>query len=558
VVGCLDIETTGVNETDTIFSIAFNTYKSGELQTMKRFYLFEYDNDEAKMISAFLDELLTSDIDVLTGYNVYNFDLPMIKAKANNRLRFTDPVNISIAYIKNPMFQGYNIIVDGKLIEVIDAYFLVLKYDVINRSIPNQDHSLKAVAQFFGISQKDRVILGVDEIRKAYEERNIELLEKYQSEDVREAYYIFKKLAPQYYYLRSILPFNLSFFDAFRLSTAAVWQKLLVYYYGSDYANKLIADEKKDFDGGLVLVNKGIYRNVFKVDVVSLYPHVMLNYHIHSRKDEKKIALALLNEYTNLRLELKKKAKQGDKEADLVQNSLKVLINSLYGYYGTGGFSFNDPQAAALVTAYGRKILKTMIEYIESRNAKIIECDTDGIFYSAVNGEEIYNGLRQELNKINFDIELEYKDCVMFASDKKNYIIITKDDKVIKKGSKYAGRDKNKLQTEFVVEYIKRYINDPAKAEAYKKEIRDLIGLGEGFDWIKVTKKIGKSEKNILKDAEAKCKKLEVGSIVTCAFKNHRKHKYTFDWEEQKVYDVEYYLSEFDKLVDEIDGVIGR
>jgi hypothetical protein len=181
--------------------------------------------------------------------------------------------------------------------------------------------------------------------------------------------------------------------------------------------------------------------------------------------------------------------------------------------------------------------------------------------YSLVlkNGEEIYQGLKKELNeKINFDIELEYKDCVMYASDKKNYIIITPDDKVIKKGSKYAGRDKNRLQTEFVVEYIKRYIDDPVKAEEYKKEIRDLIALGNAYDWLKVTKKVGKGEKNIIEDAKAKGVNLEQGSIVTCVFRNHRKHKYCFDWEPQKVYDVEHYLSEFQKLVDEIDGVIGR
>jgi DNA polymerase elongation subunit (family B) len=560
VVGCLDIETTGVNETDTIFSIAFNTYKSGELQTLKRFYLFEYDNDEAKMISAFLDILSKSDIDLLVGYNIFNYDLPMIKAKEkDDRLRFTDKVNISIAYIKSELFQGYNIIVDGKLIEVIDAYFLVLKYDVINRSIPNQDHSLKSVAKHFGISKENRLVLGVDEIRKAYEERNIELLEKYQSEDVREVYEVFRKLAPPYYYIRSIIPFSLTFFDTFRLSTAAIWQKLLVYYYGSDYADKLTADEKKDFDGGLVFVNKGLYKNVFKVDVTSLYPNIMLNYHICSYKDKKKIALSLLNEYTNLRIQLKAKAKTtGDKEADLIQNSLKLLVNSLYGFYGTGGFSFNDVRASAMVTAYGRRILKEMIAYIESNNGVIVECDTDGIFYSAKNGEEIYEGLRKKLSEINLNIELEFKDCIMYASDKKNYIIIEPNSKITKKGSKYSGRDKNRLWTEFPVEYIKRYVEDPAKAEAYKQEMFDLIKSGKAYDWLKVTKKISKNETRIILDGLRKGLILEPGSIVTCAYENYRNGRFTFDTEEEKTYDVDYYVKEFQKLVGEIDGVIGR
>ena len=557
-VGSLDIETTGTKETDQILAIAFDVFKGDERVIQYRFYLSDYGDDESKMVSEFLDSLAASNIDVLTGYNIYSFDLKMIKSKdKDNKLQFDKEYNIANVIFINQQQQGYCITVNGIYIEVIDAMHLVIKYDNVARSIPAQNYDLKSVAKHFGISKEDRVILGADEIRQYYY-TNRKLFDEYLSEDVREAYEVFKKLAPAYYYIKSIVPFDISFFTAFRSSTASIWERILEKAYTDEYKNTLTADDKMSYEGGLVIVNKGLYKNVYKIDVASLYPNIMLNYQVYSRKDTKKVGLIMLKAYTKLRLQLKAKAKAGDKEADLIQNSLKILINSLYGFYGTGGYLFNDMTASALVTAYGRKILKYMIDYVEANGGTIIECDTDGIFFSAVNGEEIYNGLRQELNKINFDIELEYKDCVMFASDKKNYIIITKDDKVIKKGSKYAGRDKNKLQTEFVVEYIKRYINNTNEAETYKKEIRDLITLEKAYDWLKVTKKVGKGEKNIIEDAKAKGVNLEQGSIVTCVFRNHRKHKYCFDWEPQKVYDVEHYLSEFQKLVNEIDSVIQR
>jgi len=557
VIGSLDIETMGLNETDQILAIAFDVYKNGEQIEKHRFYLDEYDNDEAKMIDAFLNTLSKSDIDIVTGYNIYSFDLKMIKAKdQSNRLRFTDQVNVANVFIKGEIQQGYNIVVDGKLIEVIDAYYLVLKYDNVARDIPAQSYQLKAVAKHFGISKTDRVILGADEIREAYK-NNRKLFDEYLSEDVREAYEIFRKLAPPYYYIRSITPFSLSFFDAFRLSTAAIWERILERYYDKSYIDTLTADEKKNYEGGIVIVNKGLYEHVYKIDVASLYPNIMLNYHVCSRKDTKKVALSILNEYTKLRLELKRKAKeQGDKEADLVQSALKLLINSQYGFYGTAGYLFNDQRAAAMVTAYGRKILKFMIDYVERNQGIIIECDTDGIFFSAVNGEEIYKGLKEELNRINFDIELEYKDCVMFASDKKNYIIIEPDGKIKKKGSKYAGRDKNKLWTDFIVQYVKLYVEDPAKAEEYKQEIRELIKSGKAYDLVKTTKKVGKNDKNIIIDGALKGLKLEQGSIVTYAYKNYRKRHYTFDIDEIKAYDEDYYTKEFDKLVKEIDDVI--
>jgi DNA polymerase elongation subunit (family B) len=213
--------------------------------------------------------------------------------------------------------------------------------------------------------------------------------------------------------------------------------------------------------------------------------------------------------------------------------------------------------ASALVTAYGRKILKYMIDYVETNGGIIIECDTDGIFFSAKNGEEIYQGLKQKLNsEINFDIELEYKDCVMYASDKKNYIIITQDNKVIKKGSKYAGRDKSRLQTEFVVEYIKKFVKDPAEAEKYKRDTMNDIFYRRAFDLLKVTRKVSKNDKTIIEDAKAKGIQISHGSIISYVYSDYKAKKYTFEGENTNLYDVNYYLKEFEKLMREIKDVI--
>jgi len=433
--------------------------------------------------------------------------------------------------------------------------YLTIKYDNVARSIPAQNYDLKSVAKYFGISKPDRVVLGADEIREFYYSDR-KLFDEYLNEDVRETYEIFKKLAPAYYYIKSVIPFEISFFDAFRMSTAAIWEKILEKAYDDEYKNTLVPDSKMSYEGGLVLVNPGLYKNVYKIDVASLYPSIMLNYQIHSRKDTKKIGLIMLKAYTKLRLELKGKAKEGDKGADLVQGALKILVNSLYGFYGVGGYVFNDMEAAAKIAAFGRKILKFMIDFVEKHNGTVIECDTDGIYYSAENGEEIYKGLKEKLNEINFDVELEYQNCVMYVSDKKNYILFTPDNQVIKKGSKFAGRDKNWLWTEFVVEYIKKYVDDPSKAEAYKKDIMNNILNGRAFDMLKVTRKVSKNDKSILYDAELKGIKLEQGSIVSFVYKDFQKKKYTFENEGEKTYDTKYYLSEFEKLVKEIVDVI--
>ena len=83
----------------------------------------------------------------------------------------------------------------------------------------------------------------------------------------------------------------------------------------------------------------------------------MLRYGICSRKDPEHRFLGVLEYMRSERLRLKALAKAGDKSASFQEKSLKVLINVSYGYFGMGGYGFNDYEAAALVTAYRRKIL---------------------------------------------------------------------------------------------------------------------------------------------------------------------------------------------------------
>jgi len=173
-----DIEATGVELSDQILAIAFDVFK-GDIQPIQyRFYLSDYNNDESKMVSEFLDTLSSVGIDVLTGYNVFNFDLKMIKAKdKEGKLTFDAKYNIAGVVLANQQQQGYCIYVNKKHIEVIDAMHLVVKFDNVARVIPAQNYDLKSVAKYFGISKENRLVLGADEIRQYYY-TNRELLQQ--------------------------------------------------------------------------------------------------------------------------------------------------------------------------------------------------------------------------------------------------------------------------------------------------------------------------------------------------------------------------------------------
>jgi DNA polymerase elongation subunit (family B) len=140
-----------------------------------------------------------------------------------------------------------------------------------------------------------------------------------------------------------------------------------------------------------------------------------------------------------------------------------VLINSLFGFYGTSGVGFNDMEAAALVTAYGRRILRFMIDVIEKAGGIQVESDTDGVFFSHSEPLLIFEKLQNAL-PTGINIELEILAQAMFVPSRgaKNYIIWHEDGKITTKGS-WRKRDRSRLEKEFPLNYLTRYLLSKVK-----------------------------------------------------------------------------------------------
>ena len=64
-----------------------------------------------------------------------------------------------------------------------------------------------------------------------------------------------------------------------------------------------------------------------------------------------------------------------------LQNVFKILINSFYGYLGFSQGHFADYDAAARVTETGRDLLKRMVAWLNGSGARVIEIDTDGVYF---------------------------------------------------------------------------------------------------------------------------------------------------------------------------------
>jgi len=286
------------------------------------------------------------------------------------------------------------------------------------------------------------------------------------------------------------------------------WQAVLEEQYHEIGKGVLEPDNPCDYIGGYTTGYAGLHRNVSKVDVSSLYPSIMLTYGITSAKDKDNKFLGVLKYLLTERLRLKYLAKT-DPEANLMQGALKILINSGYGALSTNGIPFNDYVAAALVTAYGRRIANLMVEIIEREGGKIVEVDTDGVMFSCLPGDNqrIFEIVRDNLPD-GIGLEHEWQAKAVFippvdrdSSDglRKNYLVFMPNGKV-KATGKFRKRDVSELEKNFVIEYLKNYLDSPENAEKYFKENLDNILSGNyEVDKLKITRKIRRREIELLK-----------------------------------------------------------
>jgi DNA polymerase elongation subunit (family B) len=228
-----------------------------------------------------------------------------------------------------------------------------------------------------------------------------------------------------------------------------------------------------------------VARNVWHCDVASLYPSIMLQFDCFPRSDQLQIFRHLLTDLRKFRLEAKAKMRAAKSPAEqrhleAFQNTFKILINSFYGYLGFAQGHFADFDAAARVTQIGRDLLKKMIDWLNAHSAKVIEVDTDGIYFvppHKIDIDELQKGLAKELPK-GIDIEFDEQFDAMFSYKAKNYALLTKDGDVIIKGGALKSRGLEKFQRVFLENMIKLIMEGKPEAivdlrNKFEKKIRN-------------------------------------------------------------------------------------
>jgi DNA polymerase elongation subunit (family B) len=242
---------------------------------------------------------------------------------------------------------------------------------------------------------------------------------------------------------------------------------------GLDLEIELPTKSNARYIGGWVMSTvPGEYKNVSVFDITSLYPAMIVNNNISFEtvncncckrlrsakvpkylfEDEKSnnchiciknkgILTNQIENYMRKRIDHKMRSKEMQlidpikaREHEIISNSYKILINSVYGQMGHKFAKYENVLAAELVTRFGRWTIQECAKIArEIFNWNIIYGDTDSLFVdSKIMPEEVEKFFNLCKERLNVSMELDKRYDKFLISGAKNYVGISGSNLIVK------------------------------------------------------------------------------------------------------------------------------
>ncbi len=530
-----DIESSKGSEDDVLYCIGYTCdgKKKVFINSEEKIKDAVSCKNEAEVIERFFEDLIDIDPDVITGWNVIDFDLAYLYKKCR-RLKIPFDFgrkagNVRLK-IEESFFRESKVEVIGR--QVLDALAL-MKVSFIKV----KDYKLDTVA---GTILKDTKLIRATGEEKHKEidnlwKNNKEKLVAYNLKDAELVVRIIEKTGIlKLTILRSLLTgmpldrvnASIASFDSLYIREC-IKKKLVV------PTAKYLSKEER-IKGGYVREGiPGIYDYVVVLDFKSLYPSIIRTFNIDPYsyvsgckgknlikapngacfRNEDGILPILIQRLWGER-EKARKAKD-----ELTRHAIKILMNSMFGIIASPSCRFFDLDIANAITHFGQQILKLTHEEINKLGYNVFYGDTDSNFVvsNAKNLNEadktgikiekhindFYNNLvKKEYNRDSF-LELSYDKCfIKFlmpklrgkeAGAKKRYAgLIVKNGKEEMQftGLEFIRSDWTELAKKFqhelldrvfhnkdIINFTKKFVDDIKKGEydnllVYRKNIR--------------------------------------------------------------------------------------
>jgi DNA polymerase II len=355
--------------------------------------------NESVALDFFCDRVRSLDPDVITGWNIIDFDFSVLERVA---LRVNHPFKLGrdIGSIRIRKAEGYfgsgQATIPGRL--VLDGIDLLR-----GAFVRMEEYSLDAVSK--EVLGEGKAVTGdprdrIDEIVHNYK-HDLPAFALYARTDARLAYQIVEKLN------LVTLAFARSKLAGMTPDRVAASIASFDFLYLTELEKKdIVAPSVRSSDsrvhvaqqGGHVLEPlTGIHRNVWVFDFKSLYPSIIRTFNIDPlsftedpTSDDDLIltpggafkrAPAILPKMLDELFPQRESAKQrGD---NVAANAIKILMNSFYGVLGTPACRFYNPSLANSITGTGKELLLWSKSWFEHAGYQVLYGDTDSLFVRA-------------------------------------------------------------------------------------------------------------------------------------------------------------------------------
>ena len=472
--------------------------------------------NEREIIKKFVDTIREREIDIIVTYNGDNFDFPYLKERGR-RLNVPIEIGIDGSQVKLER-RGMNLGARVRGRPHIDLF-------PISRQIFNlSKYTLEDV--YLEITGREKLDIRVGEMAEIWDSGDREKIKeilKYSMSDADATLEIALELLPLHYALSRIT--GELIYQSSRAGSGQRVESLLMrkaYERGILFPNKpsdqIVGERQRmSYIGGYVLEpERGIHDNLILFDFRSLYPSIIISYNIdpgtidcecckddsyktptghHFCKKRKGFIPEILKELIERRMKIKNKlAVEKDlrrrKFLDVKQYALKILANSMYGYFGFPRARWYSRECAEATAALGREYIKRTINEVERNGFRAVYGDTDSVYIVLPNEtkkEKIVERAKSLLEKINSRLpeamELEFEGFYprgIFIT-KKRYALIDEFSRLIVKGLETRRRDWANIAKETQNNVLMAILHDknPEKAASIVKDVIRRIKNGE-------------------------------------------------------------------------------
>ena len=233
-------------------------------------------------------------------------------------------------------------------------------------------------------------------------------------------------------------------------------------------------------------------------DYTSYYPSIMISYNVAPAHLNQSVFTKMMSYLKDTRVKCKHTKDEDGQVIKGVPNktaaeALKIVINSIYGKFGSEVFFLYDNLAKLKVTINGQLMTMTLVEELELNGIHVVSANTDGIVIELPKDKfDLYKEITDrwnETNKMSADYEIYDK---IVSRDINNYFDIQQDGKVEFKGildpKQYLKELKKGYDMPVVAEAVYNYFrfNTPVMETLQKhKDILDFCktqNVGKQFD----------------------------------------------------------------------------